>query len=1208
VPAETEAEQLVWSLLTRDFYWQLPHDFAVQLYGEAGPASSPTKFQIFEVATAAIFARLRPEYAWYVTANRPDGGLDFIGRQAFLEDAALGIAAAVTVGGQCKKRTRVNDIVQEVAGSLARMASTVNPTFFVVALSARLNRDRVDDAQRILEQTHQRHCHILDRQQLEGLMHEHLEVLEEILRQALTDQEIEDVLAYFEATELAQPKVSIDVEAPRRVLAGVPFTVTLSFRSPTPAARNDRLRWTPHAHEAVTLISPIDADAGGVELFHGDADPMRAEHSLELVTYSAGDANLGTVIVDSEARSLKREPQSVELGVVRVVENVRPRFFERPFRPALERLAGEYERALVSGVSSVGVVGTGGSGKSRVCEEFSLERRRRGARTLTAKQAKTLNEPYRVLADLFGSFVARSAVPQDPADAVIEEIERYDASLAERSALAVRTILSAGTGQSAEFTEQDAISAMVLLIVAAGRRTPLVVHLQDLHWCSAEVLLILERLIWQTAQVLHASTPTLRGPDSGVLFILEGRIHERQELGDSGWASEPFEAFLQKLDCPTVRCSSLTQEDGLEFVRRLFEDSYSAQRRVSDELLALQFELIEKIDGAAGSSPFHSLEQVQLLKERGVLRQNPRSGLMYMVRPAPSGTLLPDSVFEAIKLRWSYLKARAPDLALLIWGSALLEDRVPARLFRRLRAEIAPDISERDVDATDILWTGDGETQETVFRHENYFQSIRRFEVSAEERRRVVSIYSDWFAGASQRDPVDDFRWARVLLEMPDPDVTRAHALLESALTGAQARGDQQFARRISSASLDLDWAEDARVATALDIFFARCDDDLALVRELLGADRFQASNRLSSLRARIGRRLDAEHGQPLGVLTALRRRQLTGEVLHAQLLYNDRQPAVASELSARAVQGIRELRRGQPDDREWDRLETEALHSQAVALALSGEIDTALTTSAKAVEMARRSPSPLSHKVLSTYANILLARDASEAESLLRRALREIPQTPALEDIRRTMEVNLGMALVLQACAETADSDDAHRLLTEAREQLLSVFSISFRVGSYSSAGAAALMLGVISALRQDREDVTWFAQAVAAASRGHKPETLWRAHSNLASALHASGTATSDSIVDHARAALEILEESLSGYPQPERSPRFDLIRVPLAQVVSFLVEANDDAGRGTLMRYPGLRSSFQDPEAGVLRDDRGGYRSHEWLRVGREDYVIY
>jgi hypothetical protein len=169
-------------------------------------------------------------------------------------------------------------------------------------------------------------------------------------------------------------------------------------------------------------------------------------------------------------------------------------------------------------------------------------------------------------------------------------------------------------------------------------------------------------------------------------------------------------------------------------------------------------------------------------------------------------------------------------------------------------------------------------------------------------------------------------------------------------------------------------------------------------------------------------------------------------------------------------------------------------------------------------------------------------------------------------------------------------------------------VFASSFQVGRYPDAGAASLMLGVLSALENDGESVSWFAQAVAAASRGHKLESLWRAHINLATALYRREGSVTERVCAHARAAVEIMEETLSPYPQPDRSARFDLIRVPLAQGVRFLIVVGDAAGQVALVHYPRLRASFKDAQRGVLREDRAAFRSHEWLRIDNDDYVIY
>jgi hypothetical protein len=169
-------------------------------------------------------------------------------------------------------------------------------------------------------------------------------------------------------------------------------------------------------------------------------------------------------------------------------------------------------------------------------------------------------------------------------------------------------------------------------------------------------------------------------------------------------------------------------------------------------------------------------------------------------------------------------------------------------------------------------------------------------------------------------------------------------------------------------------------------------------------------------------------------------------------------------------------------------------------------------------------------------------------------------------------------------------------------------VFSNSFRVGRYPDAGAAALLLGIISALGDGGDEVSWFAQAVTAAARGRQMETLWRSHINLATALHRRNESSFETLRDHARAALEILEDTLSPYPRPDRSTRFALIAVPMAHAVRFLIQRGDEVGFSALERYPLLKNCFQDLKRGVLRQDRGGYRSHEWLNVEQWDYVIY
>ncbi|HEU0015345.1 MAG TPA: hypothetical protein VFQ45_16775, partial [Longimicrobium sp.] len=286
-------EKSIWHLLVRDFYWIPPDNAVVKVLPSRRKSEhGKVKFQLFEVMFATLMAELRSDYQWFVSPNRADEGTDFIGRSQFLQSEALGIAASITVGGQCKKREKVNDIVQEVGGSLLRMAMAENPTFFIVALAANLEKKRIGDAKGIIEHTHKRECQILERRQIEALFSSHMAVMHPLLVEALDSSEIEQVLAYFRGRSLQNSGLyEISAKAPERVLAGEPFIVDVEIRGMIEPDGGLRLRWRcgqSDGDTGITLVGPLGADhTAGAPVERSmtkDDNPMVSRVQLQLVS------------------------------------------------------------------------------------------------------------------------------------------------------------------------------------------------------------------------------------------------------------------------------------------------------------------------------------------------------------------------------------------------------------------------------------------------------------------------------------------------------------------------------------------------------------------------------------------------------------------------------------------------------------------------------------------------------------------------------------------------------------------------------------------------------------------------------------------------------------------------------------------------------------------------------------------------------------
>ncbi len=170
-------------------------------------------------------------------------------------------------------------------------------------------------------------------------------------------------------------------------------------------------------------------------------------------------------------------------------------------------------RAETEGLRFALVGGEAGSGKSRLVREFAGEAAGGGALVLYGACDSVVQRPYRPF------------------------VEVLDQLLRSSDAAALRTELGTGRGELSRLlpdlartvgelpppvavdpdTERHRLhSAVADLLVAAGRRTPLVIVIEDGHWADAPTLLLLRHLARGTSEACALMLTTFRDTEADV--------------------------------------------------------------------------------------------------------------------------------------------------------------------------------------------------------------------------------------------------------------------------------------------------------------------------------------------------------------------------------------------------------------------------------------------------------------------------------------------------------------------------------------------------------------------------------------------------------------------------------------------------------------------------------------------------------------------
>jgi class 3 adenylate cyclase/tetratricopeptide (TPR) repeat protein len=521
-----------------------------------------------------------------------------------------------------------------------------------------------------------------------------------------------------------------------------------------PTAHDDDPERAVRAAEAIRAAPPALPDLRvriGIATGEVIANPAAAEKGEFLVTGEVvnlaarlqGAASAGGVLIDARTHrtvaeiveATSTEPLALK-GFAAPVQG----WLVRSLRPPAERpgrirraplLARDEELGLMDVLlqrvirdrraAMITVIGEAGVGKSRLFAEF----RDRLPPGISVLRGRSLPYGSNVAFSALVDAVKRAADIQDTAtldDARLRLSTFAEAALgpAEDSARSVTHLLQAmGLGSRETpfpITRADLFAALTRLIDALGRKAPLVVGLEDVHWADDDLLDLLDDL-------------TLRPPASSILLVCLARpqLLERR----TGWGGGRRNVLSIHLD-------PLPPE---------------ASRRLLDALLQgpTPEEIAATVLARAEGNPFFVEEIVGMLIDDGRLEQ--RSG-RWQLRDAE--IRIPDTVQGVIAARLDQLppreKVTAQDAAVV--GRIFWTEPV-----RRLQGgEPVRDVIRR-LEQMDVVqarpWNTIGGDEEFIFRHilirDVAYNTIPR--ASRPAKHRVVA---DWLAAVAGDRP-DEF-------------------------------------------------------------------------------------------------------------------------------------------------------------------------------------------------------------------------------------------------------------------------------------------------------------------------------------------------------------------------------------------------------------------------------------------------------------------
>jgi len=361
------------------------------------------QYRLIDVIIAKVLSLLLPDYGWLALSSANLRGLELQGEALLFDIPEFDIRGRELIIGRCTP-IRASAGLRQLSLDIVHVLGKSEPAHLVLVVPAGVTEQVRSLTKRDYEKSARRSLLLLSRPELERLIQHFFGSLEDIIRRCLSPQDAETISRYFESCvcEIAAgPEIKSKVQ--EKGETGKAFQVYLEIQAPLPMVPL-KLYWRwPEAIDdsgskgpSIQLISPSAAGSrDGVQLDF--TARLSLSVRLKFRSFRSGRQQLGSILLTNLEGTVRRE---MNLGEVYLVEQYHPVFYRDPYISTLNAFGDLLRQVEAGRIHVATVVGSGGSGKTRLCEEFGFCAEQIGFRWISRSHLNHQAQPFRIFGDL----------------------------------------------------------------------------------------------------------------------------------------------------------------------------------------------------------------------------------------------------------------------------------------------------------------------------------------------------------------------------------------------------------------------------------------------------------------------------------------------------------------------------------------------------------------------------------------------------------------------------------------------------------------------------------------------------------------------------------------------------------------------------------------------------------------------------------------